>query len=68
MKTINLYDLPVDISYDRMPKDEINTPAGIEEIPARIMIWSVKANNIEIIDILPLDQIADMEADLMDQD
>ena len=65
MSTIDLYNLEVDVIYEYIPAQDNSTPGGVERIGHSIIITSVICEGIDILPLLPRDQIFDLEEEIL---
>ncbi len=67
-RNIDLLGLDVEVMYTYQKADQGGThPAGgVEQLPARISIYSVMCKGIDIISLLSSDQLEDMEREILE--
>lgn len=65
---ISLIDLEADVEFNYEPADVVSTPADTEYLPAIISIYSVKVNGIELISLIPKEDLVTMEAQILEED
>lgn len=68
MKTIDLYDLQVEVLYEYSAPQiggVFKETGEVEMISAGIRLTSVKCRGVEIITIIPEDQLLEMEQEIL---